>query len=308
MFLRNLLENRNFILTLSLVSGLLVPQGSRLSMDFVLPCLGLMMTLTCMGIPAGLFRHPLEILRPVLLGVILTFPVLGGLLFLLTTLLISDPVMKNGLYIIAVSPPGVAIVPFTYFLRGNITLSLAAVVGGYLAALVIMPVAGILLFESRLVDPVKLFVIVAELIVIPVVLSRIAVKSGIAGHLEPVRGSIVNWAFFVIVYTIVGLNRPVFFEQPLSLVPVGGIMVACSFVLAGVMQRVARLLKADRETETSMVLLATVKNYGLAGGLALALFEKEAAVPAAVASVVLIVFFIWLGFKGRSSESQDHVL
>ena len=159
------------------------------------------------------------------------------------------------------------------------------------------PLAGLVLFGSSIVDPVKLFLIVAELIVIPLVLSRVAQKTGIADRLEPLRGTIVNWVFFIVIYTIVGLNRAVFFEEPLSLVPVAGIMIASSFVLGSIVERIAKMFKASAETATSVVLMATVKNYGLAGGLALALFEQKAAVPAAVASVVLIIFLIWLGIK-----------
>jgi len=199
----------------------------------------------------------------------------------------------------AISPPGVAIVPFTYFLKGDVSLSLAGVVGGYLAALMITPLAGWLLFGAGIVDPMKLFLIVTELIVIPIVLARIAVKTGIADRVAPVRGTIVNWTFFLIVYTIVGLNQAVFFSETLSLVPVAVIVVTSSFVVTLVIERLAPLLKLDAQTTTSLVLLATIKNYGLAGGLALALFDQQAAVPAAVASVVVILFFIWLGRRWK---------
>jgi BASS family bile acid:Na+ symporter len=257
------------------------------------------MTLTCMGIPAAMFDNPRALIRPSVVGCLLTFPLLGGIILLLTTLFINDPIMRKGFYIMAATPPGVAVVPFTHHLRGNVTLSMAGVTGGYLAALVVMPVAGLIFFGAAVIDPVKLLVVVAELIFIPLLLSRFALKSGVAARLEPVRGIFVNWSFFLVVYTIVGLNRDVFFGEPLSLVPVIAVMIASSFLLGIIVEKIAGLFSTSDETATSMVLLATVKNYGLAGGLALALFEKKAAVPAAVAAVVLIIFLIWLGIRDR---------
>ena len=50
-------------------------------------------------------------------------------------------------------------------------------------------------------------------------------------------------------------------------------------------------------TVTSLVLLGTLKNYGIAGGLALALFSKEAASPSTVSSVFMIIYIIWLEWK-----------
>jgi len=59
------------------------------------------------------------------------------------------------------------------------------------------------------------------------------------------------------------------------------------------------MLRIESETITSLVLLGTLKNYGLAGGLALALFSKRTAVPATVSVIFMIVYIIWLGFKRR---------
>jgi hypothetical protein len=41
---------------------------------------------------------------------------------------------------------------------------------------------------------------------------------------------------------------------------------------------------------TSLVLLGTLKNYGIAGGLDLTLFRRKTALPATVSSVLIIVY------------------
>jgi BASS family bile acid:Na+ symporter len=47
------------------------------------------------------------------------------------------------------------------------------------------------------------------------------------------------------------------------------------------------------------VLLGTLKNYGIAGGIALTLFSKEAAMPSTVSAVIMILFIIWLEYRKR---------
>ncbi len=96
-----------------------------------------------------------------------------------------------------------------------------------------------------------------------------------------------------------GLNQELFLQRPLTLVPVAVIAIVTTFLLGAVIDRVGRSGRVDPATLTSLVLLGTLKNYGIAGGLALALFSKKTAVPATVSSVFMIVYIIWLDFQKR---------
>ena len=104
-------------------------------------------------------------------------------------------------------------------------------------------------------------------------------------------------------YTIVGFNREFFFTRPLILLPVAVIAVASTFILGWLIEKVGRFMNLDRPTLTSLVLLGTLKNYGIAGGLALTLFGRKTALPAAVSSVFMIVYIIWLDLKKRRMET-----
>ena len=123
-----------------------------------------------------------------------------------------------------------------------------------------------------------------------------------AARLEPIKGTITNWSFFVVTYTIVGLNQELFLQRPLTLVPVAVIALISTFLLGAVIDRVGRSMRIDRSTLTSLVLLGTLKNYGIAGGLALALFSKKTAIPASVSSIFMIVYIIWLDFQKRRTS------
>jgi len=297
--LHRLVRNRNFILFSSLVLGLIWGDGIRWTEPLTLPALALVMTLSTMGISLSVFRSPRDLLVPALGGLAMNFALLGGFILGLSTLLIGDEALWSGFVIIAAVPPAVAIIPFTGFLNGNSTFSLIGSIGGYLGALIITPLLVLGLLGTGSVDPIKLFTIMVELIMVPLVLSRILVLTGVAAKIEPLRGTITNWSFFVVSYTIVGLNRAVFLGHPLSLIPVALVALGSTFLLGLVIEKVGDLFRIDKETLTSLILLGTLKNYGVAGGLALALFSKQTAVPATVSVIFMIIYIIWLSLKRR---------
>ncbi len=294
-----LLRNRNFILFLALSLGLLWGDAAQWTEKAALPVLALVMTLSMTGVSGRAFRSPRTLLIPAVGGVAMNYVVLGVFLLVLSAFLIQDESLRNGFILLATVPPAVAVIPFTGFLNGNSTFSLVGTIGCYLGALVIMPLMALGFLGSTSIDPLKLFIIMVELIIIPLVLSRILVRTGMASRIESVKGLITNWSFFLVSYTIVGLNRAIFLGQPLSLLPVALIAFASTFLLGFAIEKLAGMLSIESETITSLVLLGTLKNYGLAGGLALALFSKRTAVPATVSVIFMIVYIIWLGFKRR---------
>jgi BASS family bile acid:Na+ symporter len=297
--LKHLLRNRDFILTLGIVTGLVWGGGSRWTEPLTLPALAFVMTLSTMGVRGDLFRSPRDLLSPALAGIGMSYLVLGGFLLILSFLLIRDEAIRSGFIIIASVPPAVAVLPFTLFLNGDSTFSLIGTMGAYLGALVITPLLTLGLLGSGFVDPGKLVMIMMELILFPLVLSRILLRTGISSKIEPIKGALTNWSFFVVVYTIVGLNRKAFLTQPLTLMPVIIIALASTFALGWAIEKVGRAVHVEPGKLTSLILLGTIKNYGLAGGLALALFSKKTALPATVSAVFLVVYILWLQLKLR---------
>ena len=299
--LKLLFRNRNFILTLSLILGLLWGKGAQWTEGATLPALALVMTLSTMSVPGSSFRSFRAFLGPALTGIAMNYLILGTFLIGLTTLLIHDEALRAGFILIAAVPPAVAVIPFTFFLKGNGTLSLIGTIGAYLSALVITPLVATGFLGLGVIDPFKLLVILIELILAPLIVSRILVRIGMDSRLEPVKGAITNWSFFLLSYTIVGLNRELILHHPLSLLP-ALIAVASTFGLGWAIEGGGKLFHVPHKTLTSLILLGTLKNYGLAGGLALALFSKNTSVPATVASVFMTVYIIWLEVKERWSR------
>jgi BASS family bile acid:Na+ symporter len=292
-----LLNNRNFIFLLAITFGLILPQAAQWTKILMMPALALVMTLATINVPNDYFLKPRAILKPSLAGILMTYVILSGAILLLSALLIDDHNLWIGFVLIAAVPPAVAVIPFTAILEGNVSSTLSGTVASYLAALLIMPLMFWIFIGAGFDDPYKLVRIMLLLIVLPLVLSRMILYFNWQDRLAPVRGSLTNWGFFIVLYSIIGVNRDLIFSQPLTIIPVAGIAFATTFVLGWIIQKIGVLLNVDKGNIVSLVLQGTLKNQGISGGLAIALFAKEAAVPSAIYSIFMILYIIWLDWR-----------
>jgi len=297
-----LLRNRNIILILSLATGLIWGKGAQWTETTTLPALAIVMTLSVMGITGDTFRSLRTFMTPALTGIVMNYVVLGGIILGLSKLFIHDEALWRGFVILAAVPPAVAVIPFTFFLKGDTDFSLIGTISAYLGALLITPLMVLLFIGTSFVDPLKLMIITIELIFAPLLFARILIMTGIARLIEPIKGDITNWSFFLVSYTIVGLNQQVFLTQTLSLLPVAIISFASTFLLGWIIGLFCKIARLDKKKTTSIVLLGTLKNYGLAGGLALSFFDTKTALPSTVSVVFMIIYIIWLELKKKWSE------
>jgi len=299
-FIARLLRNRNFILVLAIVLGLAIgePVATRTE-PLVLPLLAVVMTLSATNITSREFASLRDMPRTILLSLLLNYIVMGGTTLLLAWWLIDDKDLWAGFVVLATVPPAVAVVPFSYILGGNTLFSLIGMMGAYLAALIIMPAIMALFLGVGFFDPMKLLIILGELILIPIVLSRILLFTKLIRYINPWRGTIVNWSFFITLFTIVGLNRQAFFGEFDVLIRIAIIAIIISFVLGYIIELATKALQVSRETSISMILVGSLKNYGLASGILLTLFGERAAIPASVCTVFGILHLVWLGFHHR---------
>jgi BASS family bile acid:Na+ symporter len=297
--LKSLPRNRNAIFLLALAGGLAFPAVTPVTRHLVLPALALAMALATMEVGNELFRKPSALLFPALIGIIMNYVILGNMIIGSAALLIRDETIWTGFILLAAVPPAVAVIPFSGFLKGNGPLSLIGTVGAYLGALAIMPLIAVGLLRSTAFDPLQLFMVTLELIVLPLCASRVLIRKGWRERITPYRGTVTNWSFFVVLYTLIGLNRNIILGQTSDLLPVVVIAIFTTFILGFLIDWIGSLFHLPRETRMSLVLLGTLKNQGMAGGIALTMFSQEAALPAAVSTIVMIAYTIWLDFKKR---------
>jgi BASS family bile acid:Na+ symporter len=137
------------------------------------------------------------------------------------------------------------------------------------------------------------------LIVLPLILSRFILRANLQTRIAPIKGLLTDWSFFIVLYTIIGVNSSLIFENPLAVAPSVFVAFAATFILGFLIERLARAFNMDRQKTMSLVLLGTLKNQGIAGGLALSVFPQETALPAAAYTVFMFLFFMWLDVRRR---------
>ena len=188
----NLLRNRNFILVLALALGMFIGQGSYWTERLVIPAMAFAMMLSTTSVTGSLFRSPRTFLPPLLTGIAMNYLVLGGLILLLSDLIILEESLRIGFVVLASVPPAVGVIPFTSFLDGDVEFSLIGTMGCYFGAFIFTPLILFTLLGFGLGFQNMLFITMIELIIIPLVLSRILLHTGVASRIAKVKGSLVN--------------------------------------------------------------------------------------------------------------------
>jgi BASS family bile acid:Na+ symporter len=291
----SLLRNNSFILALALVAGIALGQGAAYTRTLITPLLAVIMTLSLVGVSSDVFKGGAKLLKPALLALLLNYGLLAGAFVGLSFLFIDDPHIRAGYVLIAAVPPAVAVIPFTYRLGGDVPFTLVGSVAGHLAAFVMTPLITLLVLGSNLVEPTQLLLALVQLIAIPFVVSRLLrLSAPVVNWLNHYRGTLVNWGFFVVVYTIIGLNRAAFLGFSPELLVVVLVSALCTFGIAFSTYGVSRLIGVPASTRVSYTIMAAWKNYGLAGAIALLYFGEAAALPAAVTTALAIANFIVL--------------
>ena len=298
----NLFRNTGFILALAIVMGLAFYQGASWTKPAVTPILGLIMTLSLLGVSSKIFWDFRKLLIPISISLVLNYLLLSGSLIGLSSLILTDHELWIGFVLVAAVPAAVGVIPFSHHLGANTELSLVGTAATYLAAFVITPLISITLLGVNIIAPERLLLILVELIIGPFILSRVLQRTRISTTLEKFRGAIVNWSFFLVIYTVIGLNRDAFLTEPVILLRLAIVAFVSTFVITYLIDRLLKFLGVDKPKRISLALLGTRKNYGLAAAIALTFFNSRTAAPSAVASAFAIIHFIWLTFRVKKMD------
>ncbi len=284
---------------MAITAGLLFDHAAQWTKVLVLPTLTLILTLAMTDFSGKVYEYRKSPLAPALVGVFMSYVILGNFIVGLSAFLIHDERLWIGFIIMAAVPPAIAVVPLARFRGGNEMYAVIGTIGAYIGALVIIPVIASGLLDLHSLNITRLILVAAILIFLPLMLHKIIIRRGLHRKMEPIKGILIKWCHFLILYTIVGLNRETIIGQPSSLYPIAAIAVTSTFLLGFLIEWIGALLRISKEKLTSLCLLGTLKNYALAAGLALSLFTKDTALPAAVFMIFMMIYIAWLDFKVR---------
>jgi len=294
-----ILLNRNVILIGAIILGMTFGKLSITLKDYNIYILAMVMTISTTSISAKGMLPISKSIKTMGISILLGYLIFSSVLLLLSWFLIDNKYLFLGMVIIAASPPGVAVIPFTHILKGDINYTMIGTLGAYLASIVIAPLIILFFSGSESLSPLLLLIIMVKIIVIPFLLSRLLILPKIYPTIIKIRGKLVDFGFALIIYTAVGLNRSVFFENFEILALISFIFILSMFGIGALHGIISKRLKTTKEIAISQNLLLTVKSSGFTASTSMAIFGKEAAIPSAILAVLVLVYLLYLNIRSE---------
>ena len=300
-FILKLIQNRNFILISALLLAFLIPGFAKHIKEFTIYILAIVMTFSTTGIKFKMLADYKSVLNVTFESVLLNYIIHGAILLIPAYFLLDESIF-NGFVVIAATPPGVAIIPFTYTFKGDLDYSFKGILGTYLLAVFITPIIISVFSENVSLDPIVIISVIVKIIVIPIILSRLLVIKRILPLTEKIRGKVVDWGFALIIYTAVAVNRDIIFNDISNVLKTTGILFLAIF-LSGIIYMFIVRKKKNIKKQISKNLMLTIKGSGFAIAVTLILFEQKSAIPAAVLSIMVLLWLITLNvFYSRKNK------
>ncbi|MGE0078182.1 MAG: bile acid:sodium symporter family protein [Bacteroidales bacterium] len=299
---KQILLNRNTILVFAVLAGIIAGDKASLLKGFTFPALAITMTFSMTGMRMNQMLNISGIYKPMLMGILLNYVLFSLVLLPLAWWLMPTPELFYGFVVIAAAPPGVAIIPFSYILKGDVVYAIISVVGAFIGSIFIAPLLVNIFVASGGIDSLELFLMMVQLVVLPLLISRFLLWKPLFRYVEPIRGKVVDWGFAILIFVAVGLNREVFFTNHYLLLKVSAVLLFTTFVVGFVYSKIAIKVGVLPEKVVTQSMLVAIKSSGFSVFTALSLFGKEAAIPSAVMAVVVLLYLIYLSLKSRNKE------
>lgn len=288
---KKVFANRNLLLVLSVVLGISFPKYAVYIKPYAFWILSVVMLASLTAISNKAISSFKKLLKPMLVGILLNHFAFGVFAIITAYIFSFDINLFYGFIIIAATPPGVAIIPFTAKLNGNVEYSIIATFGAFLASIILSPIIIKLFSGSNIVSSFQIFKSMLLLILVPFILSRLLLFEKIKPILVSSRGRIVDIGFSLIIYTSVGINNHVFYSDYLLLAE-----IVISFLVimfgGGKLLEIILKKKVSKGEIIANTLIFSIKSSGFAVVTAIQVFGDEAAVPATVMSVMVLVYLL----------------
>ena len=290
--LLNFIQNRNFILISALVFAFISTDIAVFFKEYTIYILAVVMTFSTTGIKFKMLANIKSVLRITLESVLLNY-IIQGVIILTAAYFIFDETVFYGFVVIAATPPGVAIIPFTYTFKGDLDYSFKGILGTYMVSIFLAPIIISVFAGNALLDPSIIIAVIIKIIVIPIALSRLLLIKRVLPITEKIRGKVVDLGFAFIIYIAVALNRDLILSDVLTVLKASGIMIFSIFI-SGIIFLFLTRKKPDKQIQISKNLILTIKSSGFAIAVTLILFEQKSAIPAAVMSILVLLWLITL--------------
>lgn len=296
----SIINHRDFVLTLALVVGLIMGENTRPLAEISVITLAIVMVFATTGFSFKSWIPIQNALRPLAISTLLNFVIFGLVLIGLSWLFFSnDPAHAMfpyfvGFVLVAAAPPGPSVIPFAAILKGDNNFSVTGVFGLHFIAMVFTPLILLLFLGDALINPVAIFKIMVQLIVVPLIISRFLRHKKILPTVEKYRETAIKWGFFLVIVPIMGMSSKVFFSEPGPVLSMSIILIIAMYILGFANHMLMDKMGMRRPTIISSTLMMTTKSSAFSAVAAFTFFQGEPmiALPSAVVSVFVTLFII----------------
>lgn len=301
-----LLRNRNFILMLGIAAGMLLGDGVAFLKDFTPYIIGSILAVAVASFNFKDFLPLRKSLIPVGITILANYVFYSALIMLLSVLLIDNPAYRLGFVVIAATPPAIAIIPFTINLKGDSTFSIIGIIGGNVAGILFSPAIMLLFGGDNSISPMAIIDLILKMLVAPLIVSRLLRLKPVYGIIEKHRGVMIDWGFFLVAMTVIGISRDLLIHNTMDAVLPLAILLFMMFGLGTILQKILKRKGTTPARIISNQLILTIKNAGFASVMAINLFpDPKVVLPAAILSVLLPVYYLVLSNMKLSERLRN---
>lgn len=298
-WLVSILKNRNTLLVAAIVLGLTFGDYAHFIKHLTFYLLAIVLSFSTTGIVFSELSSKRQIASYMSTGFLLNYLLFGTVLLVVAYYLSASTEIFYGFVVIVATPPGVAIIPFSYMLKGDINKATLGTLGGFLASVVLAPFIIKYFTGNDSMRILPLFLNMVFIILIPMMLSRILLLKAIKPFTLKARGKIVNFGFAIIIFTAIGVNRDILLSDFKTILNIALIFFIAMFILGQAYDLLLKKLKVDKPTRISQNLLITLKSSGFSVVTALELFDGTAVIPSALMSIFVLAYLLFLSFKAH---------
>ncbi len=167
-------------------------------------------------------------------------------------------------------------------MKGDVNRTVIGLSGLHLIAVVLAPLILILFAVETAVEPRIILVLMLKTIVMPLIISSILRHKLLLHKVKAIKGKVINWGFFLIILSIVGLSRQVIFEN-MNLIWESMLLFAVVMVdWSLIFHWISLKAHTQRETIIADTFFLTTKSSAFAAVVVFATEQTAAGIPAAV--------------------------
>ncbi|HUN54708.1 MAG TPA: hypothetical protein VMU29_06075 [Smithella sp.] len=296
----------NLIFLFALILGITLPQGFRAGKTLILPALMVIITITLLKFPRGFFRHPGSLLYSSVKSNIMNYLVLGNFIILAGAFLIHKQELWVGMVLIAAMPSSLEIILLGHLSRIEKNSIFTALAGTYLGALLIIPLVSLCFLKYIHLNHWNVIIVILGLILLPMLVSRIIIEQDWDRIIKKHEETAINCGSFIVFYAIAANSRNFLMNWSYDLYIIVIIAFISTFVFYFAIRRIGFYFHGQESNINMFILLGTMKDCGLAGGIAITVFNQEAAIPTLIFAIFTFIYMNWLKYRMKHITNNSN--